>query len=67
MVRAHWARFVEPKPAGGLRAVVELSGPGGVLSPWEAEVLLLMVVGLDNRPVAERLLLSVDTVRMGTV
>ncbi|ONI81136.1 hypothetical protein ALI144C_21580 [Actinosynnema sp. ALI-1.44] len=45
------------------RTVVELRGPGGVLSPRESEILQLMAEGLVNETIAERLYLSVDTVR----
>nr|WP_198151416.1 response regulator transcription factor [Kibdelosporangium sp. MJ126-NF4] len=45
------------------RTVVELRGPGGVLSPRESEILQLMAEGLVNETIAERLFLSIDTVR----
>lgn len=45
------------------RTVVELRGPGGVLSPRESEILHLMAEGLANEAIAERLVLSVETIR----
>ncbi|WP_158884530.1 helix-turn-helix transcriptional regulator [Amycolatopsis anabasis] len=48
---------------GGFRTVVEFGGPGGVLSPRETEILQLIAQGLDNHTIAQRLVLSVETVR----
>jgi len=40
-----------------------VSGPGGVLTPREQEVLQELAQGHGNRAIAERLFLSEDTVK----
>ena len=54
---------IDPQVVSGLLANPEQSGPMGSLSPREREVLELVAEGRSNRAVAERLVITQETVQ----